>query len=243
LSAAAALMAQTAPVAAVPAQAPPSSAALAPAIPQPPITPAGISVPATVYTQSSPFASTSQGDYTFLSLAGQAGPDLNGKSIQLASQLAKAEKEEDKAKLRGELAATLNELFDQQAKRQAKEVEDLEVQIKKLRSALDKRLNNKPAIVQRRLEQLLQDADGLGWNSSPNEERRMFGGLGGMGGMSSNFGLAAPARRAAPAGATKASSSGRATGTAPSGTPTPSATPGTTGSAPTANPNIPPVSR
>ncbi|HVJ80053.1 MAG TPA: hypothetical protein VNC50_03190 [Planctomycetia bacterium] len=229
LSTGAALLGQSAPVAVVPAQAPPASAASAPTPPAFPAAPPGVAVaaPAGVGAQGNPFYFPADGAVTFFGGQGSAGPDLHGKSLQQAKQLTDAKDEAEKAKLRGELAKTLDELFDQQAQHQAKEVADLESQIKKLRSALDKRLANKATIVQRRMEQLLQDADGLGWNAPAGDGRRGMFGTGGFGGMSGALG-GTVARRAT---ATKAVS----------GTPAPAST--TTPAPAPAVPSIPPVSR
>lgn len=86
----------------------------------------------------------------------------------LAHQYVKSDKEEDKRELRKKLTDLLSKQFDQQAQRQQTELEDLDREIKRLRSLLAKRLDAKSKIVERRFEQLVQDAEGLGWNAPSN---------------------------------------------------------------------------
>jgi hypothetical protein len=86
-------------------------------------------------------------------------------SVQLAQQYVKATKEDDKKEILKKLTDILNQQFDQHVQQQQKELEDLEKQIADLRALLRKRTDAKAKIVQRRIDQLVQDAEGLGWNS------------------------------------------------------------------------------
>jgi hypothetical protein len=95
---------------------------------------------------------------------------LQAKSNQLAQQYVKAEGEEKKREIRKELADVLSQQFDLHIKQQQKEVDDLEKQIARLKSVLRKRLDAKSTIVERRLEQMVQDAEGLGWNAPGNPQ-------------------------------------------------------------------------
>jgi hypothetical protein len=88
-------------------------------------------------------------------------------AAELARKLAKAENEDEKSQLRDKLTALLNQVFDEHLKQQQKELDDLETQIRNLRALMKKRSAAKQTIVERRIEQLIQDADGLGWNT-PN---------------------------------------------------------------------------
>jgi hypothetical protein len=90
---------------------------------------------------------------------------LQSKSAQLVQQLMKAEKTEDKADIKKKLTEVLNEQFDLRLKQQEKELADLEKEIASLRAVLKKRQDAKSAIVDRRIEQLVQEAEGLGWTS------------------------------------------------------------------------------
>ena len=88
-------------------------------------------------------------------------------SAQLAQQYVKATKEEDKREIRKKLTDLLVKQFDQQVQQQQKELEDLEKQIANLRALLKKRQDAKEKIVERRFEQLVQEAAGLGWQDGP----------------------------------------------------------------------------
>jgi hypothetical protein len=90
---------------------------------------------------------------------------LQGQAAELAQQLVKAETEEAKREIRKKLTDTLNQQFDVHTQQQQKELDELEKQITKLRSVLKKRQDAKSAIVDRRLEQMIQDAQGLGWQA------------------------------------------------------------------------------
>ena len=96
------------------------------------------------------------------------GHQLQAKSAQLAQRYVKADSEEKKREIRKELADVLSQQFDLHIKQQQKEVDELEKQIARLKSVLRKRLDAKNTIVERRVEQLVQDAEGLGWNAPGN---------------------------------------------------------------------------
>jgi hypothetical protein len=84
-------------------------------------------------------------------------------SSKLAHQYVKAEKEDDKKNIRKKLADVLAKQFDAQVERQQKDLADLEKQIASLKALLKKRTDAKTTIIDRRMEQLIQDAEGLGW--------------------------------------------------------------------------------
>jgi hypothetical protein len=86
-------------------------------------------------------------------------------SGQLAKQYVEAKKDEEKKEVRKHLTEVLSHQFDQHIQEQQKELEDLDKQIAQLRTVLKKRLDAKSTIVERRLEQLIQEAEGLGWNA------------------------------------------------------------------------------
>jgi hypothetical protein len=88
-------------------------------------------------------------------------------AAQLAQQYVKSEKDGDKREIRRKLTHVLTQQFDQHLEQQKKELEALEKQIDRLRSVLEKRRENKEKIIDRRIEQLVQEAEGLGWNA-PN---------------------------------------------------------------------------
>jgi flagellar motility protein MotE (MotC chaperone) len=86
-------------------------------------------------------------------------------AVQLVRSYAKAETADDKREIRKKLADILSEQFDQHSKQQEKELKDLEKQIASLRTLIKKRGDAKSAIVDRRVEQLILDAEGLGWGT------------------------------------------------------------------------------
>jgi hypothetical protein len=94
-------------------------------------------------------------------------------SGQFAHQYVAADKPEEKRDLRKKLSDTLSQEFDLHIRDQQKELEDLEKQIASLRAVLKKRLDGKATIVERRVEQLIQEAEGLGWNA-PSSPRGNF---------------------------------------------------------------------
>jgi hypothetical protein len=96
--------------------------------------------------------------------------ESQGQSARLAKQYVKTEKEEERKTIRKKLAEVLEQQFDARAKQQQKELEELEKQIASLRALLKKRMDAKSTIIDRRIEQLIQEAEGLGWNapSSPH---------------------------------------------------------------------------
>jgi hypothetical protein len=99
-------------------------------------------------------------------------------SAQLAHQYVKAAKEEDKKEIRKKLVDLLNQQFDLHIQQQQKELEELEKQIAELKAVLKKRMDAKTTIVERRIDQLVQEADGLGW-TSPGTPRPVYAPMGG----------------------------------------------------------------
>jgi hypothetical protein len=86
-------------------------------------------------------------------------------SAQLVEQYRKSEKDEDKKEIRKKLANELGKQFDEHMKQQEKELANLEKQINDLKILMQKRQNARTTIIERRLDQLIHDAEGLGWNA------------------------------------------------------------------------------
>ena len=103
-------------------------------------------------------------------------PSLQDQSVQLVHDYVKAEKEDDKKEIRKKLADALAKEFDAHMERQQKELADLEKQIADLRSLLKKRQEAKTAIIDHRMDQLIRDAEGLGWTApgSPHQPRALW---------------------------------------------------------------------
>jgi uncharacterized protein HemX len=96
---------------------------------------------------------------------GQAGGgSKDAQATKLAKQYVKAEKEDQKKEIRKQLTDMLSKQFDQHVQQQQKDLESLETQIAELRKTLKKRQDSRSAIVDRRVEQLILDADNMGWN-------------------------------------------------------------------------------
>jgi hypothetical protein len=83
-------------------------------------------------------------------------------SEELVKQLGKAEGD-NKEKIRTKLTETLGKQFDARQKRHDAEIAALEAKIKKLKEMVQKRQDNRREIISRRMEQLVREADGLGW--------------------------------------------------------------------------------
>ncbi len=87
---------------------------------------------------------------------------LAHESEQLVKQLGKAEGD-NKEKIRTKLTETLGKQFDARQKRHEAEITALEAKIKKLKEMVQKRQDNRREIISRRMEQLVREAEGLGW--------------------------------------------------------------------------------
>ncbi len=113
---------------------------------------------------------------------GQADP--RNEASQFAQRYVKAEKEEDKRDLRKKMDDVLSKQFDQHMQQQTNELKELEKQIDQLKATLRKRQEAKETIVRRRAEQLINEAEGLGWTapSSPRGGSSGFTGIAPMGG-------------------------------------------------------------
>jgi hypothetical protein len=107
------------------------------------------------------------GAYYALTQDGRNYYGTHQQATKLAHDYVKAEKEEAKRDIRKKLNEVLNQQFDAHLKQQKKELEELEKQLETLRSVLQKRQDAKEKIVERRFEQLVQEAAGLGWQDGP----------------------------------------------------------------------------
>jgi hypothetical protein len=82
---------------------------------------------------------------------------------KLARQLAKAKGEGEKESITAKLRETLEKQFDQRQKKHQAEAEALEAQVKKLKELISTRNENRKEIISRRLDQVVREAQGLGW--------------------------------------------------------------------------------
>jgi hypothetical protein len=81
----------------------------------------------------------------------------------LVHRLAEAKNDSDRDKAKGELRDVLEKQFDLRQVRHDKEIDALEAQVKKLKDLVRKRNDNRREIISKRLDQILSDAEGLGW--------------------------------------------------------------------------------
>ena len=88
---------------------------------------------------------------------------FGGETEKLARQLAKAKSDSERENLRAKLNDTLEKQFDERQKKHKAESEALETQVKKLKELIATRNENRREIISRRLEQIVRDAQGLGW--------------------------------------------------------------------------------
>jgi hypothetical protein len=87
---------------------------------------------------------------------------LARESETLARQFGKADAD-TKEKLKAKLGDVLAKQFDARQKRHEAEIAALEAQVKQLKDLVQKRQENRREIISRRFEQLVRDAEGLGW--------------------------------------------------------------------------------
>jgi hypothetical protein len=120
--------------------------------------------PAVATPQPPNFQMLNRPDYGVMLWDGRSSAHQS-ESAQLAQQYVKATKEEEKREIRKKLADVLGQQFDAHIQQQQKELEDLEKQLASLRAIVKKRLDAKTPIVDRRIDQLVQEAEGLGWNA------------------------------------------------------------------------------
>ncbi|MGO9110830.1 MAG: hypothetical protein ACLP9L_16540 [Thermoguttaceae bacterium] len=86
---------------------------------------------------------------------------------ELVNKWKQARNKSDRDKVQQSLHAALKEQFQARLDAHEKEVEKLETEVKRLREQLELRRTKQDEIVKFRLEQLLRDAQGLGWGTEP----------------------------------------------------------------------------
>jgi hypothetical protein len=123
--------------------------------------------------------------------------ELGRKSHELLKEYSATDESSEHERLASELRETLEAQFDLQIKRRELELQRVEERLAKLREQLKKRSGARRQIVDRRLEQLTSDADGLGWNSPPGGQAPadVFFGPAAAGGISLPAAVPAPVPR------------------------------------------------
>jgi hypothetical protein len=105
---------------------------------------------------------------------------------RLITDYKRSEKDEEKTKLKTKLGDALTKQFDAQQKRRDLELTRLEEKVKKVRALMKKRDEERKTIIEKRLDQLVREAEGLGWGAPPGP--RNAGVYGPMTSSSSVFG-------------------------------------------------------
>ena len=93
---------------------------------------------------------------------------LEGDKLELQSwKLAESYFEEDlseaKEKIASELENVLLSIFELRLKEKKMEIQEIEKELNELKSIVDRRENKRDAIIEKRLQELLQSDDDLGW--------------------------------------------------------------------------------
>ena len=90
---------------------------------------------------------------------------LASQAESLVKQLADPTDEQQRKEAKEKLHETLVQQFDTQQKVRELEVARIEAKVKKLRDQIAKRNEARRTIIEKRFDQLLSEAEGLGWNS------------------------------------------------------------------------------
>jgi hypothetical protein len=130
------------------------------AVPVPPLPPAPPG--AIMY---SPYQRDSKTAYYTMGLisAGTEESNLAHQVDELGKKLADSKDSEERSKIKSQLNDLLGKQFDLRQKRHQEEFDALKAKLEKLKQLLDKRQENRKDIIAKRLDQVLSDADGLGW--------------------------------------------------------------------------------
>ena len=110
-------------------------------------------------TSESPFV---RGGSRFSSTSTPADA-AEGEAQNLLAKYTKSTDEKARAETRAALAKVLERQYDLRQKAAESEVAQLEAQVQRLRDLIQKRQQARQEIVQKRLDQLLREAEGLGW--------------------------------------------------------------------------------
>lgn len=96
---------------------------------------------------------------------GRREAELAQQSQSLLRKFAETEGNADRAPIVDDLEETIGKQFDIQQQMRELEVSRIEAKVKQLRETLTKRAGARAAIIGNRREQLVREAEGLGWNS------------------------------------------------------------------------------
>jgi hypothetical protein len=110
----------------------------------------------------------------------QTEHELSRQSDDLVRQYGETEDYAQREKLRGQLREQLVKQFEAQQQRRERELSNVEKRLSRLREQLKKRTGARDTIVDRRLENLTSDADGLGWTPPAGGGPQGLTGFGGQ---------------------------------------------------------------
>jgi hypothetical protein len=83
--------------------------------------------------------------------------------VKLIDAYSRAERDTDRSKIKSDLATALEKEFELQQKRRELELDRVEARLKKVRELMKKRSDARQSIIDKRLDQLIREAEGLGW--------------------------------------------------------------------------------
>ena len=124
---------------------------------------------ATVYQAVGPLAHPAHGGW------GGGEPDPEAVQLQandaqlgqaaeaLIQQYGQTDDDQQRNTLKEKLSETLAKQFDVQQQLREHEIAKIEAKVKKLRDIITKRTDARKSIIDRRLDQLINEAEGLGW--------------------------------------------------------------------------------
>jgi hypothetical protein len=98
-----------------------------------------------------------------------SGSTRNAESVlarrtdELARKLGGAKSDSERSQIKTELSEILEKQFGLRQKRHQEEIAALEAKVKKLKELVEKRQENRREIIAKRLDQVLSNAEGLGW--------------------------------------------------------------------------------
>ena len=95
----------------------------------------------------------------------QSNVEFDRQISALTSRYGEIDDDAERQKAKTELAEMLGKQFEVQQQIREEEVGQLEARVKKLRALIDKRKDARQSIIEKRLDQLLREAEGLGWSA------------------------------------------------------------------------------
>jgi len=93
----------------------------------------------------------------------QVEAQASQESAEILSRYAATDNAADQKELKAKLRTALDDQFRVQLKRQQLELTRIEERVRKLRDQFKKRNDTRDTIIDRRLDQLINEAEGLGW--------------------------------------------------------------------------------